>query len=152
MTKTVDPPATANDLLNLEQGALDRWGNGDPTGVLELYAPDITYFDPLTPSRIDGYSSMQEYYRPWTGKIRIARYEIRNPQVVIDGTLALVTYNLVNYARDVAGNDNVASRWNNTSVYQKRGDVWKQIHSHWSFTRHPAFENMTPEATEGMQS
>jgi hypothetical protein len=47
--------------------------------VLEVYAPDITYFDPLTATRIDGYGAMEEYYRPWAGKIRIARYDIINP-------------------------------------------------------------------------
>jgi hypothetical protein len=66
--------------------------------------------------------------------------------------MALVTYDLVNYSRDAAGNEAVASRWNSTAVYQRRGDVWKQIHSHWSFTRHPAFEKMMPEASEGLQS
>jgi hypothetical protein len=66
--------------------------------------------------------------------------------------MALVTYDLVNYSRDAAGNEAVASRWNSTAVYQRRGDVWKQIHSHWSFTRHPAFEKMMPEVSEGLQS
>jgi ketosteroid isomerase-like protein len=151
MTATLDVSATANDLLNLERAALDRWGKGDPAGVLELYAPEITYFDPVTASRIDGYAAMEEYYRPWVGKIRIARSEILNPQIVVHDTMALVTYNLVNYSRDADGREVVATRWNNTSVYERRG-AWKQIHSHWSFTRHPAFENMTPEATEGLQS
>jgi ketosteroid isomerase-like protein len=152
MTATLDVSATANDLLNLERAALDRWGKGDPAGVLELYAPEITYFDPVTASRIDGYSAMEEYYRPWAGKIRIARYEIQNPQIVANDTMALITYNLVNFSLDADGHEVVASRWNNTSVYERRRDAWKQIHSHWSFTRHPAFENMTPEATESLQS
>jgi hypothetical protein len=29
--------------------------------------------------------------------------------------------------------------------------VWKAIHSHWSFTRHQAFQNLTPEASEGLE-
>jgi len=151
MINTVELPASADHLLSLERGALDRWGKGDPGGVLALYTPDITYFDPLTALRIDGYEAMEDYYRPWVGKIRIARYEIVNPQVVVNGTMAIVTYNLVNYSRDAAGNEVVASRWNSTSVYQSRADTWKQIHSHWSFTRHQAFENMTPEASEGLE-
>jgi hypothetical protein len=51
---------TMNELLDLERGALNRWGQGDPTGILELYAPDITYFDPLTAARIDGYDAMKQ--------------------------------------------------------------------------------------------
>ena len=150
MTTTPDASRTANDLLSLERAALVRWGNGDPTGLLELYAPDISYFDPLTAARIDGRQAMEEYYRPWTGKIRIARFEFINPQIVIDGAMALVTYNLINYSRDSAGHEAVASRWNNTSVYHRRGDAWQLIHSHWSFTKHAAFENLTAEANAGM--
>jgi len=148
MIHTIDSSSAAKELLNLEHGALDRWGNGDPGGPLSIYAPDISYFDPLTARRIDGYAAMEEYYRPWIGKIHIDRIEFVNPQVVVNGAMALVTYNLVNYARDDQGKEQVTSRWNSTSVYERRGDVWKQIHSHWSFTKHPVFENLTVETSE----
>ena len=72
--------------------------------------------------------------------------------VVVDGNMALLTYNLVNYVTDSQGGETVGSRWNSTTVYQRFGDVWKTIHSHWSFTRHPAFQTMTPEATEGLNA
>ena len=42
----------------LERSALDRWGKGDPSGFLELYATEITYFDPLTATRIGGHQAM----------------------------------------------------------------------------------------------
>jgi ketosteroid isomerase-like protein len=142
---------TADQILMLERAALDRWGQGDPGGFLDLYADAITYFDPLTAARIDGHQAMVDYYRPWTGKIKVPRYEMLNPQVVVDGNLALLTYNLVNYLRDATGLESVGSCWNSTTVYQRRPDTWKAIHSHWSFTRHPAFQNMTPEASEGPQ-
>jgi hypothetical protein len=135
-------------IILLERRALDRWGKGDPGGFLEVYATDITYFDPVTATRIDGHGAMENYYRPWIGKIQIARYEMLNPQVVLDGIMALLTYNLVNYIVDANGVESVGSRWNSTTVYQHRGDGWKAIHSHWSFTCHPAFENMSPEASE----
>ena len=72
--------------------------------------------------------------------------------VVVDGDMALLTYNLVNYIRDAKGVESVGSRWNSTTVYRRRGDTWKAIHSHWSFTRHPAFQDMTPEASEGLEA
>jgi hypothetical protein len=118
---------TADQILMLERAALDRWGNGDPGGFLELYGADISYFDPLTAARIDGHDAMEEYYRPWTGKIYVARYEMLNPHVVVDGTMALLTYNLVNYVRDENAGESV-----------------------WSFTRHAAFQTMTAQGTEGL--
>ena len=117
-----------------------------------MYAPDITYFDPVTEMRIDGHEAMVNYYGPWARKIQIARYEMLNPQVVVDGNMALLTYNLVNYIRDSQGVESVGARWNSTTVYQHRDDIWKTIHSHWSFTRHPAFQNMTPETSEGLEA
>jgi ketosteroid isomerase-like protein len=150
MINTIDPGTSTDQILRLERSALDRWGKGDPGGFLELYATDITYFDPVTAARIDGHQAMVDYYGPWVAKIQIARYEMLNPHVVVDGNMALLTYNLVNYIQDAQGAKSVGSCWNSTTVYQYRG-TWKTIHSHWSFTRHTAFQNMSPEASERPQ-
>lgn len=150
MLNTIDNPSAADQILDLERRALDRWGKGDPGGFLEVYSGDITYFDPVTASRIDGHLAMVDYYRPWTGKIQVARYEMLNPQVVVDGDMALLTYNLVNYVLDPRGVETLGTRWNSTTVYRRRDTQLKAIHSHWSFTLHPAFQDMSPEASEGM--
>ena len=148
MINTVDDRTSADQIVMLERSALDRWGKGDPGGFLELYAGDITYFDPVTATRIDGHQAMVDYYAPWAGEVDIARYDMLNPEVVVEGHMALLTYNLVNYSRDVQGVESVGSRWNSTTVYQHRSGTWKAIHSHWSFTRHPAFQNMSAAASE----
>jgi len=152
MTNATDVRTSAGQIIALERGALDRWGKGDPDGFLELYAADITYFDPVTAARIDGHQAMVDYYLPWAGKIHIAGYEMLNPQVVVDGNMALLTYNLVNYIRDAQGAESVGSRWNSTTVYQRHDNTWKTIHSHWSYTGHPAFQNMTGAASEGLET
>lgn len=43
-------------------------------------------------------------------------------------------------SQDPQGNEAVDSRWNSTTVYQRQEDKWKAIHSHWSYTRHPALQ------------
>jgi ketosteroid isomerase-like protein len=148
---TSDVRANADQLLMLERAALDRWGKGDPGGFLDVYASDITYFDPVTAVRVDGHDAMVSYYRPWIGKISVLRYEMLNPDVVIDRNMALLTYNLVNYVSNNAGGESVGTCWNSTTVYQRRDGAWRAVHSHWSFTRHAAFEDMSPEATEDSQ-
>jgi SnoaL-like protein len=75
---SVDSRASTGRLVLLERAALDRSGNGDPGGFLDLYAPDITYFDPLTAARLDGHQALVDYYAPWTGKIHIHRDEMLN--------------------------------------------------------------------------
>jgi Calcium/calmodulin dependent protein kinase II association domain len=149
MAETIESRTIA-DIVRLERKALDRWGSGDPGGFLDVYAEGVTYFDPLTAQRIDGHQAMEDYYAPWVGKIKIARYEMLNPCVVVGGDMALLTYNLVNYIIDSRVAESVGSQWNSTTVYERRGDLWKTIHSHWSFTKHPAFQAMTAEATEGL--
>ena len=36
----------AQHIIEMERTALDRWGQGDPTGFLEISATDVSYFDP----------------------------------------------------------------------------------------------------------
>ena len=120
MVETAPAPPIADQIVMLERAALDRWGSGDPGGFLDLYAPEITYFDPMTAARLDGHPAMADYYRPWTAKIQIPRYEMVNPQVVVDGNMALLTYNLVNFITGPDGHESVGTRWNSTTVFQRR--------------------------------
>ena len=60
--KSIGARTSAEQIIALERGALDRWGNGDPGGFLDLYGADITYFDPVTARRIDGHQAMEDYY------------------------------------------------------------------------------------------
>jgi len=83
--KSIGARTSAEQIIALERGALDRWGNGDP---------------------------------------------------------------VVTYQQDAQGAESVGRRRNSTTVFQRRGDTWKTLHSHWSFTRHPAFQNLSPEASE----
>lgn len=150
MQMNTDGDKIAASILSLERGALDRWGKGDVEGYLEIYADDVSYFDPITAARIDGLSAVADYIRPWAGKIRVPRYEIVNPQIVTDGNVAVLSYNLVNYIHTADGSETVGTRWNSTQVYRRTDDQWRVVHVHWSFTRHPAFANLSPEDTEEM--
>ena len=47
MIKTNDMQV-AEAIVALERGAIERWNRGDVDGCLELYADDVTYFDPVT--------------------------------------------------------------------------------------------------------
>ena len=132
---------TPNDdpILQLERKALDRWGAGDAASNGDLYAEDVTYFDPLTRARIDGLQALGVYCESPQGEADISRYEIANPHVVNAGDLALLTYNLTTYERGLDDEEKLGGSWNCTEVYRKRGKDWKIIHSHWSHTAHEAF-------------
>lgn len=131
MNHTEDTTQIAEKVLALERAALNRWGEGDPDGCLEITAPDVTYFDPFTERRVDGLAALRALYEPIRGKIHIDRDEIIEPRVQVAGDSAVLTY------RFVSEGSESAMRWNCTEVYQRFGAEWKIIHSHWSFTAAP---------------
>jgi len=55
-------------VLALERAALDRWGQGDPSGFLEICAPDVTYFDNTVERRLDGLYALTAYYENCAAK------------------------------------------------------------------------------------
>src|SRR6476646_5087654 len=96
-------PVQPDTIIALERGALDRWGRGDPQGYLDLYARDVTYFDPMREKRIDGFDAMKQALEPIKGLVKLDRYEMIDPQVYRAGYAAILTYNLVSYGRSPAG-------------------------------------------------
>ncbi len=117
-------------IIQLEMQALQRWCNGDPSGFLEISAPDVVYFDPFLERRINGIGALTEYYENLRGKIRADHFELLNPLVQRVGSAAVLTFNFLSRGRD--GDEN---RWNCTEVYRQNGSRWEIIQTHWSFTK-----------------
>ncbi len=116
-------------IIAMERVALDRWGQGDPSGFLEISAPDVVYFDPYLEKRIDGLEALTQYYENIRGQVHIDRYELFNPLAQACGDMAVLTFNYVSYGGEVR------SRWNCTEVYRRSGASWQIIQTHWSFTQ-----------------
>lgn len=126
------------EIVALERSALDRWITVDPQGYLDLYASEVTYFDPFTDRRVDGLSAMEAYVAPMRGMkspIRNPRYEMSGAKVQRHGNVALLTFNLVSYGKVGDQPESVLARWNSTEVYARTNERWKIIHSHWSYTK-----------------
>ena len=68
-------------ILAMEKTALERWCRGDPSGFLDISAPDVVYFDPFLERRLDGLAALTEYYEGIRGKVAASRFELINPQV-----------------------------------------------------------------------
>ena len=116
-------------ILALERAALDRWGKGDPSGFLEISAPDVVYFDPFLERRIDGLDALTHLYKSIRGQVRIDRYEFFNPKVKLCGDAAVLIFNYVSYGGEKQ------NRWNCTEVYRSTDGAWRIIQTHWSFTQ-----------------
>jgi ketosteroid isomerase-like protein len=120
-------------IIALERGAPERWGQGDPQGYIEIYAPDVTYFDPVQEKRIDGLDALAAMLAPYTGKIHVDRFDMIDPKVQHHGEIAVLTFNLVSYRTQPEGTEVVIARWNATAVYRAMEGTWKSIHVHWSY-------------------
>lgn len=131
-TRSQAQDAGAQTVIAIEKAALAKWGKGDPGGLLDVYAPDITYFDEGTQHRIDGFSAMQAYYKPLDGTIHWTSWEMIEPKVQVHGDVAVLTYRL--HAEATESGKPTSRRWNSTSVYVHGNDGWKMIHSHWGYT------------------
>jgi ketosteroid isomerase-like protein len=116
-------------ILQMERAALDRWGKGDPSGFLEISAPDVVYFDPFQPCRTDGRGSLAQYYEGLRDQVHIDRDEIINPKVQVVGDTAVLTFNYVSWSGPEQ------QHWNCTEVYARRDSQWRIIQTHWSFTK-----------------
>jgi ketosteroid isomerase-like protein len=125
----VKPADATHEVIEMECAALVRWGMGDPSGFLEICAPDIVYFDPGLERRIDGLEMLAEYYERIRGKVHYDRFELINPLVQVVGDAAVLTFNYVSYSAQGA-----PSRWNCTEVYRHARGKWEIIQTHWSYT------------------
>jgi ketosteroid isomerase-like protein len=142
MSKAFDPAL----IISLERHALERWGRGDPQGYLQIMAPEVTYFDPVQPSRLDGSQALAALFAPLTGKIRVDRFEMIRPVVQRHGDVALLTFNLVSYRNEPDGSERAIAHWNSTETYAWIGDAWRIIHSHWSFVKPELKQSITEES------
>lgn len=124
------PAEIARTIIAMERAALERWGQGDPSGFLEISADDVVYFDPFQPRRLNGIEELRALYESIRGTFRISRFELIDPLVQVVGDMAVLTFNYI-----VEDTNEATSRWNCTEVYRREGDTWRIIQTHWSFTQ-----------------
>ncbi len=120
----------AQTIIAMEKAALDRWGRGDPSGFLEISDDDVVYFDPYRERRINGLKELKQLYESLRGTFHVDRYKMLDPKVQSEGSMAVLTFNLISYMKDAS------VQWNATEVYRRhKGGDWKIIQSHWSYTQ-----------------
>ena len=128
-------PGVLGELMALESAAMERWRKGDPWGFIELYAPEVTYFDTGTPQRLNGLEALRAEYERREGKIHYDVMEFIAPHVQVQGDMAVLTYRF--FSTQLNPDGSIASRtpWNCSEVYARMAGKWRIIHNHWSFIR-----------------
>jgi len=130
MTNAQEKPTVQSTILGLEKAALERWCKGDPTGFLEISAPDVAYFDPFLERRLNGLEELTKLYMPLKGQLSAEHYEMLGPLVQATDKMAVLTFN---FKSESGGK---VQKWNCTEVYRLEPDgKWKIIQTHWSLTK-----------------
>lgn len=118
----------ASAVLAMERAALARWGRGDPSGFLEICDPEVVYFDPFQPRRLNGLAELTSLYESLRGEVRTDAWELIDPRVEVAGGTAVLTFNYASRTGETQ------HRWNCTEVYRRREGAWRIIQTHWSIT------------------
>jgi ketosteroid isomerase-like protein len=138
-----EPSAVQRELMSLENGAMERWRNGDPMGWAEIAAPEVTYVDPGLTKPVVGLDEYSRYLEKLKGKILYQGSEFVHPKAAVYGDVAVLTYNYQSTTREADGTVKPNAPWNTTEVYARLGGAWKIIHTHWSLIRH-----VSPDSVE----
>jgi len=145
-------------ILSLEQGAMERWRNGDPWGFVEISAEDITYVDPGLTKLILGRAEFTAYMERVEGQIHYQGSEFIEPRVVAVGDAAVLSFNYRSSVITPEGTIISQTPWNATEVYFRRDGKWKIAHTHWSYINHkcpesvevPVLVRSSPQEYEGI--
>ena len=118
---------TEQTILALERQGLDHWAQGNPLGMSDNFADDITYFDDIgATARLDGLKEMQKYLASL--EIPPHSYELVNPKVQIYGDIAILTLRYQSTSLDGKPDP----PWKATSVYRLIDGEWQVVHANWS--------------------
>ena len=128
----VEYEGVLGELMRLECRAMERWRKGDPWGFVELYAPDVTYFDTGTRRRINGKQAMIAEYQRRQGKIFYDVMDFIQPQLQVCGHMAVLFYRFLSTWLNPDGSVSKRTPWNCTEIYQNMDGNWKIVHNHWS--------------------
>jgi len=123
------------EIMALESAAMERWRKGDPWGFIEIYAPEVTYFDSDTPRRINGREALRAEYAQREGKIIYDVMDFIDPKVQTCGDMTVLTYRFLSTWLNPDGSVSKRIPWNCTEVYVRNKGQWRIIHNHWSYIR-----------------
>jgi ketosteroid isomerase-like protein len=135
LSSKIEYDGVLGELMRLESAAMERWRKGDPSGFVELYAPQVTYFDTGTPQRVNGWEALNAEYKQWEGKIFYEVMDFIEPWVLVCGDLAVLFYRFLSTRLNPDGSITSRTPWNCSEIYVRMEGGWRIIHNHWSHIR-----------------
>jgi ketosteroid isomerase-like protein len=110
----------------------------DVNGVMAMYAPDVTTFDVIPPLQFVGADSLRKDYAGFFGQFDgPVRLELRDNHVEASGDIA-VAYGLERVAGKMKSGTKMDMWMRYTSVFERVGGQWRDVHDHVSVPIDPA--------------
>jgi len=82
-----------DEILKVEESAMEEWRKGNPMKWIEISADDVIYIDPGLNAPIVGKKAYLQYLESLKGKIFYDASEYMKPKVALFGKTAVMTYN-----------------------------------------------------------
>jgi ketosteroid isomerase-like protein len=115
----------------------DAVERGDVDAYLEYIHPDYTLFGEGDLFRQDGKDLERASYTDYLGRVENVRTFMHQPEVVIRGDTAWITYYWSDsgyYTRGAKAGERFTSQGKSTRIFVKENDRWLCIHGHFTST------------------
>jgi ketosteroid isomerase-like protein len=121
-------------LIELEQRQVDAFNRGAIEEVLEHFDPALVGFSSTRHDRLHGLEALRRTFEYYLNQAHAVTYEITDPEVVVYGDVAIVTFYWVVNLTGPGKTRSVHGR--GTHVYLNRRGAWKIVHEHFSRAHH----------------
>ena len=120
----------AEAVLSMVRDGLERLRNGDPRGITDVCAEDVTYYSVEHDSLLVGRRTLEEMYGPPTNRTYYDHFDLINPTVRVLGDVAIVAFDFASFT---TGDDSQPrTRWRSTYVLALLEPGWRIVHIHWT--------------------
>jgi hypothetical protein len=120
----------AKDVIALVRKGLDGLRRGDPTGITDACADDVTYYSVEFDSLLVGRAALVEMYGPPTGETSYDHFDLVNPTVQVLDDVAVLAFDFASYT--TADDSQLRTRWRSTQVLRRIDTHWRIVHIHWT--------------------
>jgi hypothetical protein len=117
-------------VIGLVADGLERLRTGDPRGITNACAEDVTYYSVEFDSLLVGRQTLEEMYGPPTGQTYYDHFVLVNPTVQVLGSTAVLAFDFASYT--TADDSQLRTRWRSTQVLTRTDADWRIVHIHWT--------------------
>jgi ketosteroid isomerase-like protein len=127
---SADDDQVAEAVIAIVKDGLERLRKGDPRGITDVCADDVTYYSIENDSLLVGRQTLEEMYGPPTDQTYYDHFDLINPTVQVHGDVAILAFDFASFATE--DDSQLRTRWRSTYVLARFDAGWRIVHVHWT--------------------